>query len=876
MMTDYPLLLFNKPKPSKYTPKKGSAQSNTIEKPDHKKQGERLDPQFEHIEKLFQNSSIQETSMGIDPGQVLVITTFGKVEKFINAVNKIGGFEWMGEIKKNFEPDEDFFHTNGNKKKLDGQLYMIMSNQKAFQKILSLWKEYKKDKNYEFERGVKKFRDVFAYLKSIRQWNIQDRIGETGLLEIWKEDLKNNANEEKQTKIQLEIELWFHKSEDKQKTAQRKIDQCIKDIEGKILTHCIIPDIAYHGLLAEIPTNAAQDIIDNLDTLDMDLIKWNGVMFFRPVSQMTTGKEPIEVERLDHESIKINIPSNELPTNEPPIVAVLDGLPLANHTLLANRLIIDDPENYESEYTIKERKHGTAMSSLIIYGDLSGKQSPLTRRIYVRPILKPAPTGFDSENFYEEIPQKILMIDLIHRAIRRIFEGEQNNEPVASTIKVINFSIGDQQRPFLGIMSPLSRLLDWLSFKYSVLIIISAGNHTHEINPRISKEEFDHLSKNEQEAQIVKALYSDRRHRKLLAPAESINALTVGALHNDHHDPASASSSNHVINLFENILPSPISAFGSGYRKAIKPDLIFNGGQTLYEKSEDTERNVTLKFVETNNPPGNQVATPSKTVGEINKTKYSCGTSNATALISRMAAQCHDSLLEISEDQASGIQLTPYMTPLLKAMIVHGCSWGQTSDKLEEILETQNNTNKKSLFNQISQWIGYGVPDNARVLACTEQRATLLGFGDLKHQQQHSFYLPLPLDLTILTKFRLTVTLAYFSPIAANTNRYRTAKLWFDIVNKDEHSLNKRDVDLTSSKQGTVQHLVFETKKIKPINEKKVITIQVNCKKDAEEIKKPIAYGLVVSLESTEGLPVSIYNEIRTRIAQPQLVPIRP
>ncbi|MGI6781740.1 MAG: hypothetical protein ACOX56_02815, partial [Acholeplasmataceae bacterium] len=86
--------------------------------------------------------------------------------------------------------------------------------------------------------------------------------------------------------------------------------------------------------------------------------------------------------------------------------------------------------------------------------------------------------------------------NVIHRAVRRIFEGEGATPAVAPTVKVVNISIGDPVRQLTSIMSPLARLLDWLSFKYKVLFIVSAGNqNTGGLNIGISFDEFKGLTR---------------------------------------------------------------------------------------------------------------------------------------------------------------------------------------------------------------------------------------------------------------------------------------------------------------------------------------------------------------------------------------------
>ncbi|MCK4607670.1 MAG: S8 family peptidase, partial [candidate division Zixibacteria bacterium] len=504
--------------------------------------------------------------------------------------------------------------------------------------------------------------------------------------------------------------------------------------------------------------------------------------------------------------------------------------------------------------------HGTAMSSLIVHGDLSDEEPPLSRPVYVRPIMKPIPWIRSPRP--EQIPAEILVVDHIHRSVRRMFEGEGTTDPSAPTIRIINLSIGDPCQQFVQVMSPLARLLDWLSVKYRVLFVVSAGNHDRDIDTGVTKEEFSGLSDREKEALVVKALYGDARHRKLLSPAETINGITVGAL---HHDPSAVSEINHAVNLFENILPSPISAFGGGYRRAIKPDLLFNGGRVLYTELLGTITDARFEARHLRIAPGNKVASPSTSAGDLNKVVYCCGTSNATAFISRMAAVYHDSLVDIFDEQAPDIELSSYVTPLLKAMIVHGCSWGEISARLQEILQTPDNV--RHIRHRISQWLGYGVPDSSRVLSCTEQRATLLGFGQLNDKEAHLFNLPLPPALGARRDWRrLTVTVAWLSPLAASTQRYRTASLSFE-VEGGRLVPDRQDADYRAVRRGTVQHEVFEGERAVPLTDGDSLTIKVNCRKDAARMQEPVAYGLAVSLEVAEGIDIAIYDEIRTRIA---------
>lgn len=847
-MPDRPLLLFPAPDTADRTT--GSGFSPRVHRPSHGRQGQRLSPIFTRLQAEFSSRRVelQQTAAGADPEQVLVIETVGGVDNFANAVKRIAGLEWMAELGTDeIAPDDDFYDEANRDRELGGRLYLVMSNLRALDEMLSLWQRYQADPQLNFARGLAKFRDVFMCLKDVRRWNVHDRLDETGVLDAWREDLQHAAD----ATVRFEVELWFRGAGIKREEAQRQVETLIEGLGGSAIASCIIPDIAYHALLAEIPANAAHQIIAHPE---VDLIQCDSVMFFRPVGQMATGKAPIEGELANHATGEAALPAGT------PIVALLDGLPLANHEVLQGRLIIDDPDDYASAYTVADRMHGTAMASLVCRGDLSDDAPPLARPVYVRPIMKPVP--WIASPRPEQVPDDVLVVDHIHRAVRRMFEGEGTVEPAAPTVRIINFSVGDPCRQFTQVLSPLARLLDWLSVEYDVLFIISAGNHPKDIDPGVAANHFNALTNGEKEARIVKALYSEARHRKLLSPGESINGLTVGAL---HHDSSTVAQTDYAVNLFESVLPSPVSPFGGGYRRAVKPDLLFSGGRFLYMAAPGTTVDATFKARRLRVAPGNKVASPSTVAGDLGKVAYCCGTSNAAALTARMAAACHDALLDAFEEQAPDVELKPYLASLLKAMVIHGCSWGEIETRLRAILGSPSNG--RQMRTLISRWIGYGVPDVNRVLACTEQRATLLGFGRLSDGEAHLFSLPLPPSLGARHEWRrLAVTLAWMSPVAASTQRYRSAGLWFE-VDGDAIATSRAEVDNKASRRGTVQHEVFVGDRAIAITNDANLSVKVNCREDAAKIRRPVAYGLAVTLEVAEGIDVAIYEEIRTRIA---------
>jgi len=338
--------------------------------------------------------------------------------------------------------------------------------------------------------------------------------------------------------------------------------------------------------------------------------------------------------------------------------------------------------------------------------------------------------------------------------------------------------------------------------------------------------------------------------------------LTIGA---SHSDTASITSSSRI-NPYQTstVLPSPISAFGSGYRRSIKPDLIFSGGRQFFDGLVPTSNYLELPQVPA--APGHKVASPGSGAGQLSSSSYMCGTSNATALISRSAGIYHEVLRQIFDANDIDIN-SPFVAPIVKAMLVHGCSWQTTAQLLMRILSTEGNQQQI-----ITNWIGYGIPDINRSIECTAQRASLIGYGELPNEKAHIFKLPLPPVLGSRTDMRkLTATLAWISPISPSTQKYRNASLWFELENESLVP-GRTDIDWRSARRGTIQHEIFTGTRAVPIVEGEYIKIKVNCRQDASRIIDPIRYGLIVSLEVAEGIDINIYNEVRSRI----MVPITP
>jgi hypothetical protein len=856
-MTRLPLLFFPTPERANRG-SAGGGGGGSLHLPGVGRQSDRLQPKLDALQKSFdlKRVGIQRDPQGIDPEQVLVLETIGTIEDFFKAIQKIEGLDWLGEHDlEDIAPDADFYDEKKTTKLLGGRAYLVMTNQRALSEMLSLWDRYKKNPKMKFvgpDYGLAKFKDVFLRLNDVRRWGSRDRLEETGILESWAEDLRHFADDS----LQVEIELWFRTTADKRLKAETSIRRLISQLQGQVIQSCTIEEICYHSLLVDLPRGAVESIVANPD---VELVKNDGVMFFRPVGQMAARRIPSDTELSQLAGMQI-----EPTVSGEPVIAVLDGYPLANHILLSDRIRIDDPDNFGSGYATEARRHGTSMCSLVVRGDVSGPQVLQSRPVYVRPIMRPRRDIND--NWVEEMPRNILVVDLIHRAVRRLFERDGNQPPVAPDIKVINLSIGDPSRPFDHFLSPLAKLLDWLSWKYRVLFVVSAGNHPNDVNLGMSLADFKGLDPVNREKTVVQKLYGDARHRRILSPAESINAITVGALHSDQ---SATVPTGIVVELFDSALPSPITSFGGGHRRAIKPDVVRPGGRALYRENL---QNPILEFQSRFQAPGILTAVPSRQAGELNRTAHSVGTSNAAALLSHDLGICYERLLDVLNEQSIEFNFDQYGGPLLKALAVHSSDWGSMGEAIASYIKTEDNG--KDVKRLISRWLGYGNGEIEKVIECTPQRATALGFGTLSDGEAARFQFPIPSEIGPSTELRvLKVTLAWFSPVFPTTQKYRRADLWFTLSG-NVFASKRRDADGKSVNSGTVQHEIFHGRNASVIDENATVEIKVNCREEVGRGMGPIHFGLVVTLEVAPGINIPIYERISERIRQP--TPIQP
>ena len=502
------------------------------------------------------------------------------------------------------------------------------------------------------------------------------------------------------------------------------------------------------------------------------------------------------------------------------------------------------------------------MASLILHGDLNAPEPALTRPLYVRPLMvAPADLG-------EHTPGDRLLVGTLYNAIVRI-KGVEGQPGVAPTVFLVNLSLGDRRRPFANLVSPLARLLDFLAAKYDIVFLVSAGNVPDQlVLPEFNQwAEFEAATPQERERAVLTAMFAAKHERSLLSPAEAVNVLTIGAQHTDN--VANRVATVMSVDPFDDpALPNASCVMGLGYRRAVKPDLFLPAGRE-HVRMVGAGAGVRVGFGPAQRTYGLGAAAPdSANLGRLNQTVYADGTSSATALATRAAHRIFDSIM----DRDGGSLLTDvppaYYAAVVKTLLVHSARWNEKGDLIKTICGPDDPRRSVERTANATRFLGFGAPDIARVLDCAENQATLVGYGTLQPDHAHRYRIPLPRSLEGVTDPRqVSITLAWFAPVKAGHQSYRTVKLEAAAAEAKQALGVSRFKDQPadpSVKKGTVFHERFSGERAVPFIDDGHLSVRVWCKDDAGNQGNAVRYAIAVTIEA--GTPLHVYEEVRERL----------
>lgn len=865
-MAERPLLAM--PRPERRAPEPGKPPRDKVRPAEPERQAARIGPKFQRLEQSLADprvlAELRDDPAAIVPERALVFEVASEVVDFYQAVRGIPGLEFLGEDEGEAAPDEDFFIPDKEgqpraDKRVPRRFYFTIPDQAALRELVSLWQRYQRGE--DLGRGRAAWRRVFGHLADIRPWGPKDRLTEEAVQD-WRERLELHPDEP----IRFEVEFWYRDSAPHREAAETAFARTLEGLRGRLLDSAIVDPIRYHAALVEVSSGVIRDVLAHPE---VGLVAFDDVMVLRPQS-MVSG--PVEASLEDSTETEAEPIEEEL---KPPVAALLDGMPMAQHDMLATRLVIDDPDEFAERYgTAAEQRHGTAMASLIVRGDLNAAHAlpAVRRRLYVRPIMYPQPDGLGSQ--HELMPPDRLGIDLVWRAFIRMFDGEGGEEAAAPTVRVVNLSLGDAKRQFAGLMSPWARLIDYLSWHYGVLVLISAGNISDGIplDGIASWADFENADPEERQTMLLRAILRQRANRRLLSPSESINALTIGAAHADYVAP-NGHGALSVDPYTSPFLPNPSSALGLGFKRTIKPEILFPGGT---EQVRTRSSHAPIEVRPVTQPAryfGIGVASPG-TAGETNRRLNMSGTSAATALATHSALRILEALEELPDDPAHPVIDPAYHAVLLKALLVHSARWDEASaNALKPIINENGKVHWEHERDEISRFLGFGRAEIERVVDCQENRATLIGWSTIHARETDRFRVPLPAEMEGIAGYRaLSVTIAWLTPITHSHRMYRLAKFKAEPGGDKAFSLgvtNSKDQPSHNALgKGTVYHHRWEGEEAADFVDDSYLVLDVTCSPAAGELDEAIPYAVVASLEVGAEVAVPVYERIRERLRE--------
>ena len=871
-MNDLPFIPFPKPKTID-RPAKTSRPGATISRPGRGAQSRRLGPYFDRLGPRLETpeglAELRNDPGSIAPDRAIVFELAGgNPEGAYRALRNIG-FELLGEDEEIAAPEHGFAVLKKRKDKLaptdkrvKHRLYFAMPSVEALKALVSLWKRYDRDEpfNRRDTPNLTAWLELFEYLSDIRPWGPQDRLPPETVAD-WQEDLREFPEQP----IKIEIELWYRQAAAARRAASAELRRRVTAARGRVLDEREIDSILYHAVLAELPAAELRRLIadpaDGLSAVDE-------VMFLRPQTLSRVDLAPLEAMG------PYAAPALAEAPQEHAIVALFDGLPLAGHVALANRLRLDDPDNLAAQYAkVEDQQHGTAMAAIILNGD-ARTQTPIPHRLYVRPVLVP---GVMDERF----PAGRLAVYLMYEALQRMLVGSVGPDgqvvvpPAAPAVKVINISLGDAKRRFAGVLSPWARLLDHFAFVHRLLILVSAGNINDPIKvPGLTKfSELEDMNSDERTAKMVEAMFAAKAHRTLLSPAEGINVLTVGARHADDLGSAgNAASSVDPYHLSD--IPNVSSALGTGAIRSAKPEILMNGGRELVRVKSTVDGLLVAPVEEPGRFFGIGTATPGVR-GELDRMKNASGTSPATALATHEALRIERSLRAMPDIAVPDDMLAV----VLKALLAHGAAWHV--DVAALIGQHVKDKAWQHVRLEKSRFLGLGVPTIARVLGCSNQRALVLGFGEIECDKADPHELPLPKDLSGKNEWRgLTATLAWLTPIHVRHGSYRHAALDLEHAGLAEAASSgvaaeKEQPDDGLAARGTIVHRRWSGIDPTVFIDNQGIQLNVSCRSPTKGLDQKIPYALAVTMEVGVTSTIDIYADLNVRVRAGQPIVIR-
>lgn len=215
-----------------------------------------------------------------------------------------------------------------------------------------------------------------------------------------------------------------------------------------------------------------------------------------------------------------------------------------------------------------------------------------------------------------------------------------------------------------------------------------------------------------------------------------------------------------------------------------------------------------------------------------------------------------------------------YYSVVIKTLLAHRAHWGGKGALLDALYGPHGQGQHVARKDNVARVLGYGRPLVEEAMTCAANRATLVGHGTIAADDAADLYrAPLPASLERVTEPRsITLTLAWFSPVNVRHRAYRRAKLELQPIDFKTNAGVGRVPEQPSDKsvpRGSLFHVRYSGDKAVAFVDDGHVQFRVFCRQQGGALDQAIRYGLAVTIEAGENVPV--YQEVRQRLGiQPQ------
>lgn len=656
--------------------------------------------------------------------------------------------------------------------------------------------------------GVVTRKELFYVIEDFDHWTPQDRTGVA---------LREQGFPATQTFV-LDIELW---PQDRQDKRQEMVSAFLDWLGAQGIER--LDDIRQPSLvMIRVRCNRAQaeQILRHRDVRTTDLPPRLGVAV-----------------QLLHTDIN-QFPPIDAPSDDAPSIAVLDSGLTRGHSLLG--AAVGDAQGYLAPHRSADDNaphwHGTFVGGLALYDDV---QSVVQQGQFV-----PQLRLFSGKVFEDDGQDQTEFVEkAVEEAVRDLH--------AQYGCRVFNLSYGDLNKVYDGRhVRGLAYTLDRLTRKLGVLFVVPAGNLSSSQLPADARASYPY--------------YLLEDHARLLDPATSLNALTVGGL---SLNEATRNAQRHPSTIEDHVLaraeqPFPLTRSGPSASGAIKPDVVAHAGNIALRRTGGGTEHFAPGVVSA----GLGVVSLNGGFASGTAFKEDIGTSYAAPQVAHQAARL---LAEVPDASPN----------LLRALIGAHARWPQAS---EALLNPDNNAEGRE---KLLRLLGYGRVDEAALFRSLDHTVTLLTEERIGNDQHHFFELPLPDSFWADGRRtrEVTVALAYSPAVRTTRLDYRRAKLWFHLVtagsldevtqayrrNREEgmgERANGRSLPNDTRKNGTLQVSRWRFKRALASGHKVfvVVTRQDSPWSDGRDGDEP--YAVAVVLADREQANAQLYAQVRAAL----------